>query len=59
VTEDTTWARRLAAPYPACALTLDSGGRFEWGYVGVVLRVFADGREKREVGIDESTIEGQ
>jgi hypothetical protein len=35
------------------------GGRFEWGYVGVVFRVLSDGREKREVGIDGSPIEGQ
>jgi hypothetical protein len=47
------------AAITACVLALDSGGRFEWGYVGVILRVLGNGREKREVGIDRSAIEGQ
>jgi hypothetical protein len=47
------------ATITVCVLALDSGGWFEWGYVGVVLRVLGDGREKREVGIDGSAIEGQ
>jgi hypothetical protein len=55
-------AERRLSPVTAITarvLALDSGGRFEWGYVGVVLRVLVDGREKREVGIDGSAIEGQ
>ena len=44
--------RRLSpvAAITACMLALDSGGRFKWGYVRVVLRVLGDGREKRERG---------